>query len=314
MLHYPVLLNESINLLNIVPDGVYIDGTFGRGGHTQAILSRLSNSGRVIAFDKDIDASSYGRNNITDSRLSLVHDSFANFDQYLSNYAQAFNSNNYAIDKVSGVLLDLGVSSIQLDTDTRGFSFRLDGELDMRMDNTRGISAQEWLDNVDETVLSEVLWKYGEEKFARTIARNIVIKRKEKKITTTMQLAEIIRQSVKVGKNVRQHPATRSFQAIRIYINNELKDLQAFLDKLPNWLKVNGRAVVISFHSLEDRIVKDKFNQLASREYLPKWVSCESEEPKYRVIAKKVRASLGEVEENNRSRSAILRCIEKISD
>ncbi|MBP9743369.1 MAG: 16S rRNA (cytosine(1402)-N(4))-methyltransferase RsmH [Burkholderiales bacterium] len=304
MLHHPVLLNESIELLKVMPDGTYIDGTFGRGGHTQAILKCLNQNGRIIAFDKDMDAINYGRSQIIDPRLNLIHDSFANFEQYLS---------IYAIDKIDGILLDLGVSSVQLDNAQRGFSFRLNGDLDMRMDNTRGISAIEWINSVDEVELANVLWKYGEEKFSRVIAKNIVTRRNIAKITTTVQLAEIISQSMRISKN-KQHPATRCFQAIRIYINNELDDLERFLAKVPAWLKVKSRVVIISFHSLEDRIVKDKFNQLSHKEHLPKWINKEMDEPKYKVIAKKVRASLGEIEENTRSRSAILRGIEKIMD
>lgn len=304
LLHQPVLLNESIDLLKVIPDGIYIDGTFGRGGHTQAILECLNQNGRIIAFDKDVEAINYGRTHIIDPRLHLVHDSFANFEQYLS---------AYAIDKIDGVLLDLGVSSVQIDSAKRGFSFRLNGDLDMRMDNTRGISALEWINSVDEAELANVLWKYGEEKFSRVIARNIINRRNTAKITTTVQLAEIISQNIRISKN-QQHPATRCFQAIRIYINDELGDLERFLVKVPAWLKVKSRIVVISFHSLEDRIVKDKFNQLSRKEHLPKWINREMDEPKYTVIAKKIRASLGEIEQNIRSRSAILRGIEKIRD
>lgn len=300
MLHYSVLLAESIELLNIKPDGIYVDGTFGRGGHTKAILEKLNENGRVIAFDKDIEAINYGRQNIIDKRLTLVHNSFASIDQL-------------GIEKLDGVVLDLGVSSPQLDNSNRGFSFRQEGDLDMRMDNTRGQSAKEWIKVVKEVDLADVIWRYGEERFSRRIAKNIIKARDEKEISTTTELAEIIRQSV--GSTEKgQHPATRSFQAIRIFINNELGDLEKVLEKLPQHLKTGGRAVVISFHSLEDRIVKNKFNDLSKEEQLPKWINKTPDAAKYKVVAKKIKASLNEVEENKRSRSAILRCLEKIKD
>ncbi len=298
MLHYPVLLKESIDLLNIKPDGLYIDGTFGRGGHTKEILSRLSNNGRLIAFDKDIDAINYGQENINDNRLTLIHDSFANVDKYI-------------VDKVDGVLLDLGVSSPQLDTKERGFSHRFDATLDMRMDNTKGQSAHEWINTVDETTLADVLWRYGEEKFSRKIAKNIINARNEEAITTTTKLSKVISNGMPFIEKA-QHPATRSFQAIRIFINNELGDLEQILDTIPKYLSTLGRVVVISFHSLEDRIVKTKFNELSVEEKLPKWINKQVAAPEFRVIAKKVKAGLYETEQNNRSRSAVLRCLEKI--
>ncbi len=298
MLHYPVLLRESVDLLNIKPNGFYIDGTFGRGGHTKEILSRLDTNGRVVAFDKDIDAINYGQESIIDSRLTLIHDSFANVDKYI-------------VDKVDGVLLDLGVSSPQLDTKERGFSHRYEAFLDMRMDNTKGQSAYEWINQVDEITLADVLWRYGEEKFSRKIAKNIINSRSEEAITTTTKLAKVISNGMPfIEKN--QHPATRSFQAIRIFINNELGDLELILDTIPKYLNTLGRVVVISFHSLEDRIVKTKFNKLSVEERLPKWINKQVDAPGFRVIAKKVKAGLYETEQNNRSRSAVLRCLEKI--
>ena len=302
MIHYAVLLDESIRLLDINPDGVYVDGTFGRGGHSGEILSRLGPKGKLIAFDKDIEAIGYGKQKIADPRLTLVHDSFTALGSYLM---------DSGINHVDGIILDLGVSSPQVDTPERGFSFRFENALDMRMDNTKGVSAGEWLASVSEVDLANVLWRFGEEKFSRRIARHIVNARAAGAISTTTQLAEVIKNSVPFSEKG-HHPATRSFQAIRIYINNELGDLEQFLEQFTEWLNPGGRAVVISFHSLEDRMVKTRFNQLATKEHLPKWVNKEAEIPKFKVIAKKIKAGLGEIEENNRSRSAVLRCLEKL--
>lgn len=302
-MHYTVLLKESIELLNIRPDGVYIDGTFGRGGHSKAILQQLGPQGKLIAFDKDIEAVEFAKANINDTRLSLIQDSFANVEWHLA---------RLKLTKVDGILLDLGVSSPQLDTAERGFSFRLDSDLDMRMDNTSGVSCKEWLNMVEEPELARILWQYGEEKFARKIARNIVVKRGEAPITRTTQLAKIIEASVPF-KEKGQHPATRSFQAMRIFINNELNDLETILAKLPAILKVGARVVVISFHSLEDRMVKTAFNHLCQQNKLPKWVMAEDAAPEYKVIAKKVKADSHELAQNSRSRSAIMRCLERLA-
>ena len=300
--HYSVLLRESIKLLDIKPSGVYVDGTFGRGGHAKKILELLDLGGRLIAFDKDPEAQDYAKTHFNDRRLTLIHDSFANIDRHLP---------ELGINAVDGVLLDLGVSSPQIDDEKRGFSFRFDSHLDMRMDNSKGISAANWINSVDEKSLADVLWNYGEEKFSRRIAKKIVATRCEKPITTTKALADLIASCIPY-KEKGQHPATRSFQAIRIYINNELDDLEVILSKLPQLLAVQGRAVVISFHSLEDRIVKNAFNQLVGAQNLPKWVMAEPEPQKYKIIAKKVRAGMQELTENMRSRSAILRCLEKL--
>jgi len=236
--HYSVLLKETIELLDIKPNGIYIDGTFGRGGHTRKILENLGEDGKLIAFDKDPDAHEYARTHLKDDRLILIHDSFANVDKHLA---------DFNIRSVDGVILDLGVSSPQLDDEKRGFSFRFDSELDMRMDNTKGLSAKDWINSVEEKTLADVLWQYGEEKFSRKIARKIVEKRNEKQITTTKELAKII-ESVIPYKEKGQHPATRSFQAIRIYINDELEDLKEFLKKMPSFLATKGRLLIISFH------------------------------------------------------------------
>ena len=302
MIHYPVLLNEALELLQIIPDGVYIDGTFGRGGHTKAILERLGSSGRVIAFDLDIEAVDYAKEHMQDPRLLLLHDNFANLQQHLQ---------QRGINAVDGVLLDLGVSSPQLDTASRGFSFNQDAALDMRLDNTRGVTVSEWINSVDEATLADVLWRYGEERCARKIARNVVLRRVEQPILMTLDLANIIKLSMPNIK-MDKHPATRSFQALRIFINDELGSLEKGLEQIPPILKPGARAVVISFHSLEDRIVKTKFNLLAQGERFPKWVTAEAPKPQYTVIAKKVRAGNSELNSNVRSRSAVLRCLEKL--
>ncbi len=302
MSHYSVLLDESIDLLAIKPDGIYVDGTFGRGGHSQAILAKLGVNGQLIAFDKDPDAIAYAHEHMLDKRFRLIHDSFAELKQHLA----ALN-----INKIDGILLDLGVSSPQLDTVERGFSFRFDATLDMRMDNTRGQSAKDWINHASEEQIAHVLWHYGEERFSRKIAKAIVAKRAQKPIETTTQLASIISENIHV-KDKAQHPATRSFQAIRIFINNELGDLETILNDIPELLNKNARIVVISFHSLEDRIVKQAFNNLSTAEKLPKWVMLPDKAPEYKVIAKKMKASHKELEENKRSRSAVMRCLERL--
>lgn len=303
-LHYSVLLKESVDLMAIKPDGVYVDGTLGRAGHTRELLARLGVTGRLISFDKDPDAINYAKENIMDSRLSIVHASFATLSNTLK---------SMGITQVDGVLLDLGVSSPQIDTPERGFSFRFDAPLDMRMDNSKGISAADWLNTVDEIELANVFWRYGEEKFSRRIARAIVATRTENPLLTTTQLANLI-SSLIPYKEKGQHPATRVFQAIRIQVNNELGDLEQVLIDTPDLLGLGGRMVVISFHSLEDRIVKTKFAELASSDKLPKWVMVQDEpSSEYKIIAKKVKASSDEISENGRSRSAIMRCLERVS-
>lgn len=304
-LHYSVLLQESIELLNIKPDGVYVDGTLGRAGHTRELLARLGQNGRLISFDKDPEAIKYANENIDDQRLQVVHASFASVTTKLQ---------EMGINQVDGMLLDLGVSSPQIDTPERGFSFRFDAPLDMRMDNSKGISAAEWLNTASDVELADVFWRYGEEKFSRRIARAIVAVRDENPLLTTTQLANLINGLIPY-KEKGQHPATRVFQAIRIQVNNELGDLEQILATAPNLLNVGGRMVVISFHSLEDRITKTKFAELASSDKLPKWVMIQQDEPisEYKIIAKKIKASSHEIAENGRSRSAIMRCLERVS-
>lgn len=301
-MHYSVLLQESIELLNIKSDGVYIDGTFGRGGHSRAILDKLGINGRLIAFDKDPEATSYAEQNFTDRRFKIIHASFASIKQQLF---------DLGISQIDGILLDLGVSSPQLDNAERGFSFRRDAPLDMRMDNSKGITAAEWLLAASEEEMADVFWRYGEERFSRRVAKAIMREREVKPLATTHQLTKLIEAQIPYrerGKN----PATRVFQAIRIQINNELCDLEQILSDVPQMLALNGRFVVISFHSLEDRLVKIAFNERASADKLPKWAMVTGKEAEFEVIAKKVRASMIEVDENSRSRSAVLRCLERL--
>lgn len=301
-MHYSVLLQESIELLNIKPDGIYIDGTFGRGGHSRVILEKLNADGRLVAFDKDPEAITYAKENFTDNRFKIIHASFASIKEQLL---------DLGINQIDGILLDLGVSSPQLDNAERGFSFRYDAPLDMRMDNSKGITAAEWLLTASEEEMADVFWRYGEERFSRRIAKAIVRERETKVFTTTTELAKLVEAQIPYrerGKN----PATRVFQAIRIQVNNELGDLEQILTDAPQMLALNGRFVVISFHSLEDRLVKTAFNEFATADKLPKWAMVTDEAAEFGVIAKKVRASMAEIDENSRSRSAVLRCLERL--
>ena len=303
-MHYSVLLKESIDLLQVKSDGIYIDGTFGRGGHSQEILKLLGVNGCLIAFDKDPEALAYAAKTINDDRFTLIHASFADLKAKLT---------EIGINSLDGVLLDLGVSSPQLDTPERGFSFRFDAPLDMRMDNTQGVSAAQWLNSTEETELANVFWRYGEEKFSRRIAKEIVKRRETQPLETTTQLAELVA-SVIPYREKGQHPATRVFQATRIQVNNELGDLEQILADAPKLLNLAGRMVVISFHSLEDRIVKTSFADYTSVDKLPKWVMVSEESSsEYKVIAKKIKAGNDEIAENSRSRSAIMRALERVS-
>lgn len=306
-LHKSVLLDESISGLIRQTDGVYIDGTFGRGGHSGAILQALSEQGRLLAIDKDLDAvnSSQAKALSKDDRFELVHSSFAQM------YEAA--ANRGLLGKVDGILLDLGVSSPQLDVAERGFSFMQDGPLDMRMDSTRGESAAQWLSRVEERELLTVLRVYGEEKFARKIAAEIILQREEKAIQTTGQLARLIEGVVK-KREPGKHPATRTFQAIRIKINNELGDLEELLAQSGSILKQGGRLVVISFHSLEDRIVKRFMREQSRGQIVPRHLPLplEAETLSFKNVGKAIKASLDEVADNVRSRSAVLRIAEKL--
>lgn len=299
--HITVLLHEAVDALAIHPDGVYVDGTFGRGGHSRLILSQLGVSGRLWVFDKDPTAiavaNEWARQ---DARLQVVHGSFAQMAQFLPNKG------------VNGVLLDLGVSSPQFDEAERGFSFRFDGPLDMRMDDSQGLTAAQWLAQVSEEELARVLRDYGEERFAKSIARAVMQRQATQPFTRTADLANVIAGVVK-GYEKGQHPATRSFQAIRIAVNRELQDLAAALEAILPLLAVGGRLAVISFHSLEDRMVK-RFIARHSRHSteiagLP---LREAELPPLALCdLGRVKPSESEVLHNPRARSAVLRTAKK---
>jgi len=305
--HRPVLLDEALNALNIRRDGYYVDGTFGRGGHAGAILQLLSPKGKLLAIDKDPEAIQAGFERFkTDRRFSIEQGSFV----MLKNLVQQAGLSG----TVNGILLDLGVSSPQLDDGGRGFSFRQDGPLDMRMDPGSGISAARWLATADEKEIAKVLREYGEERFSRRIARNIVAVRTESPVVRTGQLAKIIADSVphrEPGKD----PATRSFQAIRIYINQELNDLRETLPQILQVLAPGGRLVVISFHSLEDRIVKRFMReQVRGDEFPPDLPVTEAQlRPSLRIVGKAQRAGSVELEFNPRARSAVLRVAERLA-
>ena len=302
--HTTVLLHEAVDALQVQPQGIYVDGTFGRGGHSRLILQKLGPQGRLIALDKDPAAIAAGQE-IKDARFQLVHSGF----EELSNVLLSLS-----VDKVDGVLLDLGVSSPQLDEPERGFSFRFDAPLDMRMDTSRGQTAAEWLATVDESLLTEVIRDYGEERFAKQVARALVAARKEQAIVTTRQLSEVVAKVVRTrepGKN----PATRTFQAIRIYINRELEELTHILPQCVDVLKPGGRLAVISFHSLEDRIVKRFMRDTAQGDKMPMGLpirAADIPQGMLKLIGKAVQAGADEIEKNPRARSAVLRVAERI--
>jgi len=308
--HTTVLLNEAVDGLNIKPGGVYLDGTFGRGGHSRLILQRLNEKGRLIGIDRDLQAAESAKEFEKDPRFSFFHQDFASIRTLLEQQGELYKL--YGITKLDGILLDLGVSSPQLDQAERGFSFSKDGPLDMRMDTSRGMSAKDWVNSASVEEIKKVLKEYGEEKFALRIARGIENYRKDKEINSTLQLAKIIDEACPV-KDKFKHPATRSFQAIRIFINDELGQLKNTLTDMFECLKVGGRMSVISFHSLEDRIVKRFIKEQSQGKQLPKEIPVMASdiETKFKKIGKAIKASKSEVENNPRSRSAILRVAEK---
>lgn len=307
--HIPVLLTEAIAGLITSPDGIYLDATFGRGSHTRAILNALSPKGRLIAFDKDPEAIAYAKKHFPeDKRFTILHHSFSNLQTCL----REMNING----QIHGILFDLGVSSPQLDNPGRGFSFAKEGKLDMRMDTSQGMDAMTWIARIPEEELADVLWKYGEEKFSRRIAKAIVTTREQKPITTTSQLANIIKFAIpKPKKPQDKHPATRSFQAIRIVINQELTDLELALAQALDALLPGGRLAVISFHSLEDRIVKQFIRHHEKGEDLPRGLPVKGihHSARLKSMGKPVKPEMKEIHLNPRSRSAILRIAEKIS-
>jgi 16S rRNA (cytosine1402-N4)-methyltransferase len=302
--HVPVMAQEAVEALAIKSDGVYVDGTFGRGGHSLLILQRLGESGRLIAMDRDPDAIRAGEV-LQDARLTLVQSRFSQLDEVLD---------RLGVGKVDGVLLDLGVSSPQLDDATRGFSFRFDAPLDMRMDPDSGLSAADWLASADEGEICEVIRTYGEERFAKSIARALVAARQTEPIRSTAQLAQIIAGTVR-KREPGQHPATRSFQAIRIYLNRELEELKAILPHCVERLKPGGRLAVISFHSLEDRIVKRFMRTEAQGEQAPARLPIRAamlKPGRMKLVGRAQHASDAEVAANPRARSAVLRVAERV--
>lgn len=307
-LHYSVLLAESVDALVVDPEAIYVDGTFGRGGHSRAILQRLSPKGRLLAFDKDPDAIAEGQSlSQQDKRFHIVHDSFVN----MAGHWNAFIAEQPGV--LGGVLLDLGVSSPQLDKAERGFSFLHDGPLDMRMDNSQGMTAAEWVNSAEEDDIAFVLKEYGEERFARRMAKALVKKREQHAITTTLQFANIVSEANPKWEKGK-HPATRAFQAVRIFINSELDDLIAALEQSVNLLSAGGRIAVISFHSLEDRIVKRFIRDKARGKQFPLGVPVTEDmlDKVLKPVGKAVRAGEQELTENIRSRSATLRVAEKL--
>ena len=305
--HETVLLEAAVEALFCSPDAVYDDGTFGRGGHSQRILQWLNEQGRLLAFDKDAAAVRVALERFgADSRFEIVQRSFADLREVVEQRGLA--------GKLSGVLLDLGVSSPQLDDAQRGFSFVHDGPLDMRMNPQEGISAAQWLAEASEQEIADVIYRYGEERFSRRMAKAIVARRQVAPITGTLELAEIIKQANPAWEK-HKHPATRAFQAIRIHVNRELEDLQSVLAQALDMLRPGGRLVVISFHSLEDRIVKQFINEQARGDDFPAGVPIPFADlnPRLRKLGKAVKADASEVAANPRSRSAIMRVAEKLA-
>lgn len=305
--HTPVLLDEVLAALDVRNAGRYLDATFGRGGHTAAILQRIGTEGAVVAIDRDPEAIRAGRERFaTDERLTLMHGPFSGVAQVVKEMGM--------VGEFNGVLLDLGVSSPQLDDAARGFSFAQDGPLDMRMNNTTGFTAAEWLAKAPEHELARVIRDFGEERFAKRIARGIVEARRVQPIARTLQLADIVADAVPM-REPGKHPATRTFQAIRIQVNNEFGEIETALEGTLTALAPRGRLCAISFHSLEDGIVK-RFMQKHSQEdpiYAGLPVVPAHAQPKLRRVGRAIHPSAAEVDRNPRSRSAIMRVAEKVA-
>ena len=303
--HITVLLNEAVDALAIREDGIYVDGTFGRGGHSRLILSRLGSQGRLIVFDKDPQAIEAAQKLAEqDGRVTVVHDGFSSFQTTLD---------KLDIEEIDGALFDLGISSPQIDDGARGFSFRFDAPLDMRMDPTRGMSAAEWIATASEQDLHEVIKNYGEERFSRQIARAIVAQRTESPIDTTRKLAQLVAQNVRTRERG-QDPATRTFQAVRIFINRELEEVEAVLPQVMGRLKQGGRLAVIAFHSLEDRIVKQFVKKYSQHPPLPRWAAVKEADlplPPLKAVGKAIKPGVEETASNPRARSAVLRVAER---
>lgn len=307
MIHKPVLLDEVIELLNLKDNSVVVDMTLGFAGHSSEILKRIKN-GYLFAFDQDEEALTYSR-----EKLSTIGDNFSIID---SNFVYAKEKlKELGVDYIDGILYDLGVSSLQLDEDYRGFSYRFDAPLDMRMDQNNKLTAKIVVNTYSYDELKRIFKEYGESKFSSSIARNIVKYRESKEIETTLELVDIIKASVPYKERIKKHPAKQIFQALRIEVNKELEVLEKSLDDSLSMISVGGRIAVITFHSLEDRIVKHKFNKVCEVDPLVKGLPNIPEDklPNYRLITKKgIKASNLELQDNNRSHSAVLRVIERI--
>lgn len=307
-MHDSVLLQAAVDALAIKPTGVYVDGTFGRGGHSKLILSKLSERGQLWVFDKDKEAITEAEALAAkDARLKVHHGSFAELGQLMAQQG--------LLGQLDGILLDLGVSSPQLDQAERGFSFMRDGPLDMRMNQEQGKTAAEWINQADQRDISRVLRVYGEEKFANLIAKHIVLQRGKKPFERTLELANLIADVIPArAKEKHKHPATRSFQALRIFINAELDDLQTVLNSSVDVLAKAGRLVVISFHSLEDRLVKHFIREQQQGPEVPRYLPVMEvqREPHLVAVGKAVKAGEDELEQNVRARSAVMRIAEKV--
>jgi 16S rRNA (cytosine1402-N4)-methyltransferase len=306
--HRPVLFDEVNDAMQVRADGIYVDATFGRGGHADALLARLGEQGRLIVMDKDPDAIACARERLSaDARVTIIHDDYARLAQHIA----ALDLN----ECIDGVLVDLGVSSPQLDDASRGFSFQHNGPLDMRMNKQQGMTAADWLAQADEREIAEVLWRYGEERHSRRIARRVVEFRQQRPISDTATLVALINECVPRGKD-KKHPATRSFQAIRIKVNDELEHLGGFLAGIFDVLRMGGRLLVISFHSLEDRMVKRFIRKHANPPELPRGLPLLQSDIqagiRLKAIGKALRASTDEIHVNPRARSAVLRIAERI--
>ena len=304
--HVPVLVDEVVRHLAIRADGLYVDLTFGRGGHSRAILARLGPRGRLLAFDRDPEAVREGTNLVRrESRLAVQQASFGQLSETLTAH-QVFGA-------VDGVVIDLGVSAMQLEDPARGFSFRTDGPLDMRMDPETSPSAEEWINSAERGEIARVIARYGEERSAGRIARAICAARSQQRISSTLQLANIVEQAVP-QPHPRKHPATQTFQAIRIFINKELEELRQCLEQFPDALKVGGRLCVISFHSLEDRIVKRSMRDHSRVDPALAWLPVvpDSAQPRMRLVSRAVHPSEYEVADNPRARSAVMRVAERL--
>jgi 16S rRNA (cytosine1402-N4)-methyltransferase len=305
--HRPVLLQESLSGLNIKPDGIYIDATFGRGGHSAEILKQLSSKGRLIALDRDDTAIESAQRFIDDPRFSIHHVAFSNIEDVVNELELMCN--------IDGVLMDIGVSSPQLDDPSRGFSFQKDGPLDMRMDRTSGISAADWLNKADLEEITMVLKTFGEEKFGKRIAHAVLEQRIIKPLETTAEFAQLIDKAVPV-KDKFKHPATRSFQGVRIFINGELEQLNQGLEGAVKVLKSGGRLAVISFHSLEDRVAKRFIRKLSKGKEIPRGLPITQQEidadKMVKAMGRAIKPSAEEIALNVRCRSSVLRVAEKL--